>query len=279
MSTAVVATRARLRGLTRTRPGWWLSGAAGLAWAALIFDAVTGPSHTHARMAGPTMPMHDMVGMAMPGMAMPAINDASPAPGQLIPDEALDGLTAWSGHWLLMVVAMMWPLYAVSAAAVGRASFRRWRAGTVTAYIGAITVLWLAVGILVRACYQLLGSSVPATLWSTAWLLVGAAATWSVWRARLLRTCNRLGVIAPAGWRGLRSAASCGLRSWPRCALLCGPVMLAMVAAHSLPLMIGGSAAVWWEQRHPRAWRDPVPVVVLAATAVGLVVAAAWPGH
>jgi hypothetical protein len=61
--------------------------------------------------------------------------------------------------------------------------------------------------------------------------------------------------------------------------LLCGPVMLAMVAAHSLPLMIGGSAAVWWEQRHPRAWRDPVPVVVLAATAVGLVVAAEWPGH
>jgi hypothetical protein len=178
-----------------------------------------------------------------------------------------------------MVVAMMWPLYALPAAGVARASFRRWRPVTVTAYVGAITLLWLAAGVLARMGYQLVEPVVPAWLWSAAWLVLAAAATRSVWRARLLRTCGRLGVVAPAGWRGLRTAAQCGLQAWPRCALLCGPVMLAMVATHSLPLMISGSAAVWWEQRHPRTWRDPVPAAVLTVTAVVLAAAAWWPTH
>jgi hypothetical protein len=41
-----------------------------------------------------------------------------------------------------------------------------------------------------------------------------------------------------------------------------------MVGAHQLPVMVGGSAAVWWEQRHPRAFRDWVLVAILAATAI-----------
>ena len=54
--------------------------------------------------------------------------------------------------------------------------------------------------------------------------------------------------------------------------------MVAMVAAHQLPLMIGGSAAVWWEQRHPHAWRDPVPVTILAATAALVLGTYLWKG-
>jgi hypothetical protein len=117
---------------------------------------------------------------------------------------------------------------------------------------------------------------VPAWVWSVAWLVVAVAVTWSMWRARLLRTCGRIGVIAPAGRRALITASGSGVCMFPRCVALCGPVMLAMVSSHQLLLMLGGSAAVWWEQRHPRAWRDPVPVALLVITAVVLVATTFW---
>ena len=65
---------------------------------------------------------------------------------------------------------------------------------------------------------------------------------------------------------------------FPRCVALCGPVMLAMVSSHQLLLMLGGFAAVWWEQRHPRAFRDPVPIALLVITAVILVATTFWRG-
>jgi hypothetical protein len=35
-------------------------------------------------------------------------------------------------------------------------------------------------------------------------------------------------------------------------------------------LMVSASLAAWWEAAHPRAWRDPVPVLLLAAGGVWL---------
>ena len=61
------------------------------------------------------------------------------------------------------------------------------------------------------------------------------------------------------------TAARAGLLTWQRCALLCGPMMLAMVVGHSLVLMVCASLAAWWESWHPRAWRDRVPVTLIAA--------------
>jgi hypothetical protein len=97
---------------------------------------------------------------------------------------------------------------------------------------------------------------------------VAIASTRSLWRTRTLQRCLRISVIAPFGYRAITTAAQTAARAWPRCALLCGPVMVAMVGAHQLPVMVGGSAAVWWEQRHPRAFRDWVLVAILAATAI-----------
>ncbi|MDT5264601.1 MAG: hypothetical protein QOI90_1227, partial [Mycobacterium sp.] len=206
---------------------------------------------------------HDGTGHAGHAMAHPAVGEP-----------AIVGL--WIGHWLLMVVAMMWPLYAASTAALARATFRRWRVAAVAAHVGAITALWLAFGVVGRGVYLLVENFVPAWVWSVAWLVVAVAVTWSMWRARLLRTCGRIGVIAPAGRRALITASGSGVRMFPRCVALCGPVMLAMVSSHQLLLMLGGSAAVWWEQRHPRAWRDPVPVALLVITAVVLVATTFW---
>jgi hypothetical protein len=41
-----------------------------------------------------------------------------------------------------------------------------------------------------------------------------------------------------------------------------------MVTEHALGVVVAGSAAVWWEQVHPRSWADPVPVLFLLAAVV-----------
>jgi hypothetical protein len=258
MSASAVPTptmpRQRLRdSLSRRYPGWWLTAAAAGAWVALLagsFIGMTSIRHGEAGHAG-----HDM--------AHPTTGESASA-------------WPWVGHWLLMVVAMMWPLYAAGSAALARATFRRWRVAAVAVHVGTITGLWLAFGLIGRGACLLVEEFVPAWVWSVAWLAVAAAVTWSMWRARLLRTCRGVGVVAPAGTRALITASVGGAQMFPRCVALCGPVMLAMVSSHQLVVMLGGSAAVWWEQRHSRAWRDPVPLAVLVVTAAAVAVMTFW---
>jgi hypothetical protein len=242
-----------------------MSAGAAVAWIALVMAAVS-DSLMSAHMSSPTMPA--MAGMAPDdghNMNMGAAGHAGDAWG-------------WSGHWMLMVAAMMWPLYEMPAAAIAQASFRRWRVVVVATFVAVVSALWLGFGYIARAVYLLVGTAVPPWVWAVSWLVVAMAATWSAWRARALRKCLRVGVLAPYGRRAIVTAAHTAARQWPRCMLLCGPVMVATVAVHHLPLMLGGSAAVWWEQRHPRAWRDPVPVAILAATGVVVVAGVLWKG-
>jgi len=178
--------------------------------------------------------------------------------------------TAWTGHWALMVVAMMWPLYASAVAAIAAATFRRWQVVSVAAFITVTSALWIGFGWVIRGVFLLVHP--PAVWWAVAWLAVAIASTHSLWRTRALQRCLRISLIAPSGYRAITTSARTATRAWPRCALLCAPVMMAMVGAHQLALMVGGSVAVWWEQRHPRAFRDRVPVAILLATAVVVLV-------
>jgi hypothetical protein len=177
---------------------------------------------------------------------------------------------AWVLGWLLMVAAMMWPLAVPTLSAVGRAAFRGWRVRLVAACLGTVTVLWLAAGLAIASVAHALAVSAGSRGWQLGW--VAAALLWSrsAWRARLLWRCSRLPAVAPGGIRGLASATVAGAVAWRRCALLCVPVMTAMVVGHDAGLMLGASVAAWWEAAHPRAWRDPVPVLLLAAVGVWL---------
>ncbi len=258
MSAGVVPTGAVRRAPLRVKlagphPGWWLTALAGIAWVALIGWSIAGGS------TGP----HHAAAHAGHAMTHPAAGGSA-------------GIWPWIGYWLLMVVAMMWPLYATATAALARMTFRRWRIAAVAAHVGTITGLWLAFGLLGWVAFRLVENLVPAWAWSVAWLVVAVAATTSLWRTRLLRACGRIGVIAPAGRRALVTASGSGAGAFPRCVALCGPVMLAMVGSHDLLLMLGGSAAVWWEQRHPRAFRDPVPVSLLVITVVMIMATTFW---
>jgi hypothetical protein len=248
---AIAATgRRRLsrRHLRRAHPGWWVNVAAAGAWIALLTLHITDSSPVVGPPPMPDMPAH-------PGHHNPHENPAM-----------------WTGQWALMVIAMMWPLYASVAAAIAGASFRRWQAISVTTFITVTSALWIGCGWAVRCVFLLLKPS--PVLWAVAWLAVGIAATRSLWRTRALQRCVRLSVIAPSGGRAIITSARNAARVWPRCALLCGPVMVAMVDVHQLPAMVGGSVAVWWEQWHPRAFRDWVPVAALTATAVFLMIPA-----
>ena len=183
-------------------------------------------------------------------------------------------LHPWTGTWVLgwlgMVAAMMWPLAVPTLSAVGRAAFRGWRVRLVATCLGTVTALWLAAGLAVASVAHALAVPVGSAGWQLGW--VAAAVLWnrSAWRTRLMWQCSRSPAIAPGGVRGLASASVAGAVVWRRCALLCGPVMAAMVVGHDPGLMVGASVAAWWEAAHPRAWRDPVPVLLLAAVGVWL---------
>lgn len=176
------------------------------------------------------------------------------------------GTVEWFAPWTAMVVAMMWPLAVPVLSAVWRSSFpsRRWiHAGVV---LGVTTGLWITFGVLAHGVALAVGAG-AGPWWTVGWLALGAALTGRPVRARVLSACLRLPPIHPGGVRGLTSVARASVRFWWRCAVLCGPVMAAMALQHAWPVMLLGSVAVWWEQWHPRAARDPVPPVLLVAAA------------
>ena len=177
---------------------------------------------------------------------------------------------AWVGTWLVMVAAMMWPLAVPALAAVSRATFDGWRTRLVVTCLGTVTILWLAFGLVAASVARAVSVPVGNVWWQLAWVGAAVLVLRSARRARLLWKCLQLPPLAPGGRRGVVSAARAGLVSWRRCALLCGPVMTAMVVGHNPLLMVCASLAAWWEASHPRAWHDRVPVLLLGAAAVWL---------
>jgi hypothetical protein len=182
---------------------------------------------------------------------------------------------AWVATWSVMVAAMMWPLAVPTLALVGRAAFRGWRAVLVVAGLGTFTLLWVAFGVVVASVAAALRVPAGSVAWALGWLAVAVLLSMSARHARLLWQCSRFSAVAPGGLRGIRSASAAAAVEWRRCAVLCGPVMTAMVVGHDPVLLLGASLAVWWEADHPRAWRDPVPVLLLAATGAWLLIAEA----
>lgn len=183
----------------------------------------------------------------------------------------------WVGTWLLMVMAMMWPLSVGTVRVVARAAFRHWRWRLIASGLAAGTALWLGLGLVSAVVAQVAQVPAGSPWWQSTFLILAVVVNRSARRARLLWQCLDLPPVAPGGRRGVVSAMRVGFVSWRRCALLCGPIMIAMAVGHSPAVMILASLAVWWEALHPRAWRDPRPLVVLGVAALWVAVPAVLP--
>ncbi len=176
----------------------------------------------------------------------------------------------WVATWLLMVVAMMWPLAVPTVGAIGRSSFRGWRTRLGGVCLATVTVLWLAFGLAGAMLARTLSFPPGSVWWQLSCVCLALVALRSARRSRLLEKCQRLPALAPGGRRGVVTATMAGVLTWRRCALLCGPMMMAMTVGHSPVLMVCASLAAWWEAWHPRAWRDPVPVILVGAAGAWL---------
>lgn len=230
-----------------------LLGAAAVAWVVLAL----------ASRGGGALPSHAAHGTEVP------------LPGAVVVDP---WSLAWLTSWLLMVVAMMWPLAVPTVGAVHRSAFRAWRTRLDIVCIATITVLWLVVGLAGASAARVLDLQPHSVGWQLAFLCLALVLFGSARRRRLLERCLRLPALAPGGRRSLLTAARAGVVTWRRCVVLCGPLMLAMAVGHSLALMVGAALAAWWEAWHPRTWRDPVPMVLVAAAGCWVLWSAATGG-
>ena len=114
---------------------------------------------------------------------------------------------AWLLTWLLMVVAMMWPLTVPALSVVRRAAFRSWRLRLVAACLGTVTLLWVGAGVTLAAVANVVAVPAGSVAWQLGWVAVAALATRSARRARVLWRCGKLPLVAPGGLRGVRTAA------------------------------------------------------------------------
>lgn len=178
---------------------------------------------------------------------------------------------AWVTGWLLMTAAMMWPLVVPTVNRVSQAAFPRWRLALTATTVLTTTALWLALGFAAALAAQAASVPVGSVWWQLAFLGVAAVAWRSARRSRLLSRCAKLPPVAPGGVRGVKGAARVGLVAWKRCALLCGPLMIAMVVGHNPVVLVAASLSVWWEAWHPRAWRDRLPLALIVVAGLGAI--------
>ena len=135
-------------------------------------------------------------------------------------------LASWSmswGHWTLMVVAMMLPVVAP----------RVRREASPGVFVLGYTLVWVLAGGALLAALVALDAEPLGAVW-----LIGTLSAAVVWqfsspRTRLLRR-----------W----SSQVGGLRTGIRSLVICGPLMLSMLASHSLLLMAALTAVMLGER-------------------------------
>jgi predicted metal-binding membrane protein len=200
-------------------PEWWVYAVAAGAWLWLVLLPTGGGTMAHDSHTG-----HG----DMAGMAMPSATESFPA--------------AWSaawGGWVLMVLAMMLPVVAPQVRTLALRSLWTRRERSAAFFTVAYVSVWAAAGAMLLAVLVALDAEPLGTPWLIGFLL--GAALWQVStpRRRFMRRCGSLRLRRPSGLAADLNCLRVGVSSGARCLVTCGPLMLAMVASHSLLLMVG----------------------------------------
>jgi len=215
---AAATTRSRRRSPRSAlawHPEWWVYAAAALAWIdlALLSWSTTGAGqHTHHTTA------------------------VSGETAGFLASFLASWSDAWS-HWVLMVVAMMLPVVAPQVRTVAMRSLWTRRQRSSGAFLAGYVAVWVVVGGALLGPLVALDAYPLGPAWLVGVLLVAAGWQVSPPRRRLLRRCASLRLRAADGRAADADCARAGLRSGVRCLATCGPLMLAMLAGHSLLLM------------------------------------------
>jgi hypothetical protein len=129
--------------------------------------------------------------------------------------------------WMLMVVAMMFPLTLNAIQVTAARSLWRRRHRAVASWLAGYCAPWLLLGVL-AALPVVAAFATPASATAVAPAFV-IAATWqtSGIRARALTACHRTWPLAPTGWRATRDCVSSGWATSASCITACGPLMAA----------------------------------------------------
>ncbi|MEO7352353.1 MAG: DUF2182 domain-containing protein [Marmoricola sp.] len=205
-------------------PEWWVYAVAAVAWVVMVMRSLGSENGGGAadHESGPG----EMAGMA--GMAMPASADGFSAVW-----------SAASGHWVLMVAAMMLPVVAPQVRTVALRSVWSRRQRSAAAFVVAYAVVWVVAGAALITVLAVLDVEPPGTRWLIATLLLAAVWQVSAPRRRFLRRCGSLRLREASGLPADLNCLRVGARAGGRCLVTCGPLMLSMVASHSLLLMAG----------------------------------------
>ena len=230
MAAAAYLSSRRWRRLSWPHPEWWSLALCAAAWVAILWGGgplSAGPhaSHGHAHQAG--------VGAASTG-----------------------GHAGWGAGtfwWLVMIVAMMFPMLLDPIRTTAERSLWRRRHRAIGGFLIGYLAPWMMFGVVASAAASLL--QMYSGLQPAAAAGFGAALLWQVTplKRRAVLACHRTLPIAPAGWRADRDCLRYGWVVGSSCLVSCWALMLAcLLAGHNLQVMIGATAVGWTERSMAR---------------------------
>lgn len=250
MSTATALRPAGWRRVAWPHPEWWSLGLSGAAWLVLLYRTAAPGAGPHAGNAH--------VGHAHAGAAAPH----------------WPALTAGAFWWLVMVVAMMFPMVVDQIRFTAARNLWRRRHRAIAGFLLGYLSPWMVFGVAASAASGLLLTE--SRMGPVATVGFFAALLWQLTPAkrRALLGCHRTMPFAPGGWRADRDCLRYGCVVGSSCVVSCWALMLACVlAGHGLVAMAGVTAVGWAERNRTRPGQPVLCAVIVAlalAYAAGL---------
>jgi predicted metal-binding membrane protein len=163
----------------------------------------------------------------------------------------------WAAEWVLMIVAMMFPLLAPMVRHVAARNFAAQRERSVGLFVASYALVWLAAAaassvalVAVRSALQ----AIDLAAW-TGLICCALAAGWqlSAAKVRAVNRCHGTVPLRPWAPHASRDAIGFGLLHGTRCVRACLPVMvLPLAGGHSLAAMAAVFAILLAERARPK---------------------------
>ena len=212
--------------LTWPHPEWWTIAISVVAWLAILAQpliATRQATHDHSH--------HHTMSHGLPALSSVAF------------------------AWMLMVVAMMFPMILESIRILAARSLWKRRHRAILGFLTGYLALWTLFGIAATFAISALQAQVQLESTHAAALGLGVAIVWQLMPAkrRAILGCHRLRPIVATGWRADRDCLRTGWMIGVSCLVSCWALMLACIlSGHSLPVMFFAMAVSWTERHRAR---------------------------